>query len=127
MIPATSRTLLSRLRASARLAALVLLVFALKIGMVVACAEHDFADMGLGTSGDHALVVAVSDMDGADDAPEILSSHAGACSHGSTHHPAALTPTSALFAGIVQRGLNPTSSGLPPSASPSFELRPPIV
>lgn len=125
MIPAAPRPLLARLRSSARLAVLMLLVFALKIGTVAACAQHDFADMGLGTGGDHALVV--SDTDGSDDPPATLTSHAGACSHCSSHHAAALTPTSTTFAVIAKRGLDATASGLPPSASPTLELRPPIA
>lgn len=127
MTVAVPRPLLARLRASARLAVLVLLVFALKIGTVVACAEHDFADMGLGAGGDHALVVSASDMDGSDDNAMALSSHAGACSHCSSHHASALTPISSTFVVISQGGLNATLLGLPPSASLSFELRPPIA
>ena len=125
MIPATPRPLLARLRSSARLAVLMLLVFALKIGTVAACAQHDFADMGLGTDGDHALVV--SDTDGPDDPSMPLTSHAGACSHCSSHHASALTPTSTTFVVIAKGGICATSSGLPPSASPSLELRPPIA
>jgi len=126
MIPAAPRTLLARLRSSARLAVLMLLVFALKIGTVAACAQHDFADMGLGTGGDHALLV--SGTDGSDDpstAPyepmQVRSSHC------SSHHAAALTPTATTFVVIARRRLDATSSGLPPSASPSLELRPPIA
>jgi hypothetical protein len=122
----TSR-LLARLRASSHLAVLVLLVFALKIGTAAACAGHDFADMGLGSGGDHALVVSVSDMDVSDDASTTLSSHAGACSHCSSHHAAALIPTASTFVVIAQGGLDATLLGLPPSASLSFELRPPIA
>jgi hypothetical protein len=125
MIPAAPRTLLARLRSSARLAVLMLLVFALKIGTVAACAQHDFADMGLGTGGDHALLV--SGTDGSDDPSMPLTSHAGACSHCSSHHAAALTPTATTFVVIARRRLDATSSGLPPSASPSLELRPPIA
>jgi len=124
MPPAVSRRLLARLRASARLAVLVLLVFALKIGTAAACAQHDFADMGLGAGSDHALVM--SDTSGVE-APSVpLTSHAGACSHCSSHHAAALTPTSMAFALSPRRGLDATVSGSPPSASISLELRPPI-
>ena len=54
------RPLLARLRTSARLAVLVLLVFAIKIGAATACAKHDFADMGLGSDSDHAAFVKVA-------------------------------------------------------------------
>ena len=125
MIPAVPRPLLARLRSSARLAVLMLLVFALKIGTVAACAQHDLADMGLGTGGDHALVV--SDTDGSGDSSQTFSNHVGACSHCSTHQAADVTPTSTTFVVIARRGLEVTSSGLPPSASVSLELRPPIA
>ena len=127
MTPVAPHLLLARLRASARLAALVLLVFALKIGTVAACAEHDFADIWLGGGGDHALVVSASDIDGSDDAPTTFPSHAGACSHCSFHHASALPPASSTFVVISESGLNATLLGLSPSASLSFELRPPIA
>ena len=122
----TSR-LLARLRASSHFSILVLLVFALKIGTAAACAGHDFADMGLGSGGEHALVVSVSSIDVSDDASTMLSSHAGACSHCSSHHAAALIPTSSDLVVIARSGLDSTLLGLPPSASLSFELRPPIT
>ena len=46
--PAALRTVLARLRASTRLAVLVLLVFALKIGAVAACTQSDFAELDFG-------------------------------------------------------------------------------
>lgn len=124
MTPSAPRTMLARLRSSARLAGLMLLVFALKIGAVAACAQHDFADMGLGAGGDP--VVAVSVADGSDPSKALVN-HAGACTHCSSHHAAALMPTSTTFAVIAKRGLNATSSGLPPSGSLSLDLRPPIA
>jgi len=127
MMSPTHRTILTRLRNSARLAALVLLVFALKIGTVVACAEHDFADMGLGTGSDHALVVSSSDLDGSGDTKTALSSHLGSCGHCGSHHAAALTPIVSTFVVIAPSGLNVSLSGLPPGTPLSFELRPPIV
>lgn len=125
MFATTPGTLLARLRSSARLAVLMLLVFALKIGTVAACAQHDFADMGLGSGGDHSLVV--SDVQGSDDPSIPLTSHAGACSHCSSHHAAALTTTLTAFVVTTRRGLEASSSGLPSSARPSLELRPPIA
>ena len=77
---AASRTLLARLRASARLAVLVLLVFALKLGAAAACVKHDFADMGFGTDGSHAVAVKASPLDGGnDDSTKLKLGHA-ACS-----------------------------------------------
>ncbi|MGH8078735.1 MAG: hypothetical protein ACREPE_15645 [Lysobacter sp.] len=119
--------MLTRIRASVRLAVFVLLVFGLKIGTAAACASHDYADLGLGSGGDHALVVkAIPDTDGFGDARMPLS-HAGACAHCSCHHAAALTTTTTgLFANAPQ-ALDVTVSGLPPSVSLNFELRPPIA
>jgi hypothetical protein len=57
MNSAAPRTLLARLRTSARLAMLVLLVFALKIGTAAACAKHDFSDLGLGSDSSHAATM----------------------------------------------------------------------
>ena len=51
-----STLLLARLRASTRLAMLVLLVFALKVSTAAACVKHDFADLGLGTGNTHQAV-----------------------------------------------------------------------
>ena len=121
------RSLLARLRSSSRLAVLLLLIFALKIGTVAACAEHDFADMGLGTGNDHALVVSASDLDGPDDPKTALSSHLGSCGHCGSHHAPALTPEFSTYMVFAQPCLSASLSALPPCASLSSELRPPIV
>ena len=119
--------LLARLRASVRLSLLVLLVFALKIGTAAACAQHDFADLGLGTGDAHSAIVKALDADGGDDPSKTTLGHAGACSHCSSHHASALPNESVLaFASTSAEALM-YQSGMPPSASPSFDLRPPIA
>jgi len=121
------RPLLASLRASVRLAVLVLFVFALKIGTSVACAKHDFAEMGLGAGADQGLVVSAPNFDGSDQVPAAVANHAGTCSHCSSHHGSALLPAFSVSISVLKSGLNPSSLSLPPSASQSFELRPPIA
>ena len=58
MLSAAPRPLLARLRSSARLAVLVLLVFAVKIGAAAACAKHDFIDLGIGADSSQAVMKA---------------------------------------------------------------------
>ena len=124
---AASRTLLARLRASARLAVLVLLVFALKLGAAAACVKHDFADMGFGTDGSHAVAVKASPLDGGnDDSTKLKLGHA-ACSHCGCHHAAAMVPDTQVVVVLVPQALPMRTSGLPPSASQPLELRPPIA
>ena len=124
---AASRTLLARLRASARLAVLVLLVFALKLGAAAACVKHDFADMGFGTDGSHAVAVKASPLDGGnDDSTKLKLGHA-ACSHCGCHHVATMVPDTQVALVLVPQALPMRTSGLPPSASQPLELRPPIV
>lgn len=127
MMSLAHRTILARLRNSARLAALVLLIFALKIGTVAACAGHDFADMGLGTGNDHALVMSASDLDGSGDAKTALSSHLGSCGHCGSHHAPALAPEFSTFLVFAPPCLSASLSALPPCTQLSSELRPPIV
>ena len=125
---AASRTLLARLRASARLAVLVLLVFALKLGAAAACVKHDFADMGFGTDGSsHAVAMKASPLDGSnDDSTKLKLGHA-ACSHCGCHHVATMVPDTQVALVLVRQALPMRTSGLPPSASQPLELRPPIA
>lgn len=126
MPSAPSRTVLARLRSSARLAVLVLLIFALKIGAAAACAKHDFADLGFGTDTSHGVVVKAPSGDWPDPAPGSLS-HAGACSHCSCHHAAAMVPDAPVAFVVLPQELAVRLSGLPPSTVSRLELRPPIV
>ena len=122
-----SRTLLARLRASARLAVLVLLVFVLKLGAAAACVKHDFADMGFGTDGSHAAAVKASPLDGGnDDSTKFKLGHVP-CSHCGCHHAAAMVPDTQVVVVLVPQALPMRTSGLPPSTTQPMELRPPIV
>ena len=128
MIPAVPRTLLARLRSSARLAVFVLLVFTLKIGAVAACAKHDFADVGVGTGSSEVAVMKVMPAAGADvDLTTTTLGHAATCNHCGCHHAAAVVPVAYMSLTITANGLMVRTAGLPPSASPPLELRPPIV
>lgn len=126
MNPAVPRTVLARLRASTRLAVLVLLIFALKIGAAAACANDDFADLGFGVDSQHGATLKAS----ATDEPGALkkgSVAAGACSHcGCHHHAAAMAPDTPIAFVIVPQVLTEPFSGVPPSAAYRLELRPPI-
>jgi hypothetical protein len=121
-----STPMLARLRASTRLAVLVLLIFALKIGAAAACAKHDFADLGLGAGDTHGAVAQAVDADGGDVSRTALT-HVGTCSHCGCHHASALpTNTIVAFASIPREGLS-YRSGIPPSTYLRLELRPPIA
>lgn len=114
--------LLDRMRRSARLAALVLLVFAMKIASTTACVTHDYASAG--GSDDHAVVVQA--VDPGDDAAS-SSLHAAICTHCGCHQ------ASALPAGLAIVPVAPSCEplayrpGAPPRPSPRETLRPPIV
>ena len=120
------RPLLARLRTSARLAVLVLLVLAIKIGAATACAKHDFADMGLGSDSDHAAFVKVALADDGADPADPLLGHVGCCQC-SCHHATALTPDAQTAFLLPPQRLDDRFSGAPPSATQRLELRPPIV
>ena len=127
MLSAAPRPLLARLRSSARLAVLVLLVFAVKIGAAAACAKHDFIDLGIGADSSQAVMKAISANNGDADLGKTLPGHAGTCTHCECHHAAAVVPTAHLSLAITTNGLTACNTGPPPSASPLQELRPPIA
>lgn len=126
---APARPFLARLRSSARLASLFLLVFALKIGMAAACAKHDFADLGLssGSNAAWALDAVVTGPDDSGDLPGTGIDHAGACSHGHSHHAAAILPEAYTVVLALPHGIGTRLAGLRPSTAPRLELRPPIA
>lgn len=122
-----SDAMLARLRASTRLAALVLLIFAMKIGAAAACVKHDFADLGFGTDSSHAVAVKVSPLDGGnEDSMKFKFGHA-VCSHCGCHHAAAMVPVTQVVVVLVPQALPMRTSGLPPSTLQPLELRPPIA
>ncbi len=127
MLATTPGTILGRLRASVRVTVLVLLVFAMKIGLAAACAKHDFADLGLTPEASQQSVSAFADTDDGSNPLEGQLPHAGACTHCGCHHAAAV-PVSAY---ALTSALAPARFGYAPDAGHSapapLELRPPIT
>jgi len=125
MLATTPGTILGRLRASVRVTVLVLLVFAMKIGLAAACAKHDFADLGLTPEASQQSVSAFADTDDGNNPLEGQLPHAGACTHCDCHHAAAV-PVSAY---ALTSALAPARFGYAPDAGHSapapLELRPP--
>lgn len=119
-----SRSVLARLRSSARLAVLVLLVFALRIGSASACAQHDFADLGFAGDPHGVIVKAPTDLDSGS---KTTLSHAASCAHCGCHHPATLPLTISTAPVQIPQALRVVISGIPPSTAISQELRPPIA
>jgi hypothetical protein len=127
MISAAPRTLLARLRASSRLAVLVLLVFGMKIGAAAACATHDFADLGVGTESAPAAAQ-ILQLEAPDtDLTTPAAGHAGTCNHCGCHHSAADIPASQFSLAVPGTTLTVRVADLPPGAPPPLELRPPIA
>lgn len=127
MNSAAPRTLLTRLRASARLAMLVLLIFAMKIGVAAACAKHDFVDMGRAADNSHA-VMKVFPSDGGDtDLTKSKSGYSGNCNHCSCQHAPGMMPGLHVEFAVVPQQLGVRTSGLPPSGLAWPDLRPPIA
>ncbi len=110
-----------RLRSSAWLPLLVLLVFMLKIGSAAACANHEFADA---QSGGDAVLVA--DLAG-EDVPGPLAAHAASCTHCSCHHSAAIVPTVHALSLRVSADALAIAVDRPPSTVAAQDLRPPIA
>lgn len=118
-------SMLARLRASTRLAVLVLLVAALKIGAVAACAQQDYADLRAGNA-QGTLVQALGV--GAGDLSEGSFTLAGMGSHCSCHQASALPTIPVVVLGPIPRESTADyRSGTPPSTYPRLELRPPIA
>lgn len=126
MLATTPGTILGRLRASARVTVLVLLVFAMKIGLAAACAKHDFPDLGVTSDAPHLSVSAFADTDDGNPAEGQLA-HAGACTHCGCHHMAAVPDS----ANVLTTALAHARFGYAPDAGYSvpapLELRPPIT
>ena len=122
-MPVRPRSLvLDRLRRSARLAALVLLVFAMKIASTTACVSHDYASSA--GAGDHGAVVQAVET-GEDAASSLL--HAAVCTHCGCHQASALPAGLAIVPLAPSRDRLAYRPGAPPRPAPRQELRPPIV
>ena len=122
-MPHRSRSrVLDRLRRSARLAALVLLVFAMKLASTTACVAHDYASVG--GADDHAAVVQALEA-GDHTAPALPS--AAVCTDCGCHQASALPARLAIMPDKSARDRVAYRSPPPPPAAPSETLRPPIV
>ena len=121
--PSPARSVLDHLRASTRLAAFVLLVFALKLGTAAACAKHDFGQVDPGAVG-HSLVAA---SEQAPSNPGPLPGHAGSCTHCECHHSVAI-PSQPAIAFASQPPVLVNALALPVRlAERQRDLRPPIA
>ena len=111
---------LARLRRSVRLAALVLAVFVLRIGMVAACVPSDLAELSQDVG--HIETVAHSDASG-----DVGSEHTeGHCLHCSCHHAVTLPGSLEALPAMSAAFLAVTSPTRQVTAPPDLSLRPPI-
>lgn len=114
---------LDRLRRSARLAAFVLAVFLLRIGMVAACIPSDLAELAHDAAqteqGLHADAVGTGD--------DADSKHnEGHCLHCSCHHAVTLPASLATLPAVNVAFLGLSPVDLQTTAPPDLSLRPPI-
>ncbi len=127
MVFRRSPQMLARMRASPRLAVLMLLVFALQIAAAAACTTHDYVDLGFGVSDTLGTAVQAVDVD-AGDLPKPSLAHAGSCNHCGCHHASALQTTTVLaLASTPSEHGDCSRGGLPPNSYLRLELRPPIA
>ena len=127
MRAATTPTLLARLRGSARLTVLVLVLMVLKIGAASACVSHEFAELGLGSAISHE-VVAKSAASAADDVRfDTAAAHAATCQHCSCHHAAAVLSKADVYFLDVPESLPALALRERASAALRSELKPPII
>jgi hypothetical protein len=122
--PSAAPSFLQKLRRSTRLAAWVLLVFGLKLGMSFACIEHDLADLGL-PSGEHSELVATSSP-GDGEGPTGSASH-GMCAHAASHQAANLVAAGAATFPKAHVGLEAAEPAGQLLRRHQDSLRPPIV
>ena len=130
--PATR--LLDRLRASTRLAAFALLLFALKLGVAAACVGHDMADLGFDTASGQTLQQAGDPMQstpGGDSDPTPTTptpqAHADSCAHGNGHQTADVVVAPNHCVVPMRHSVEIDVDTPPPGALPQEHLRPPIV
>lgn len=122
-----SRNVLHRLRSSARLAMLVLLVFGLKLGAAAACTSHDFADLGLATAGEHGALVKASPTGNDGEPTPTPNAHTATCTHGSAHPATDLALPATSLVLMQSPVLESERDARPPNLILSSQLRPPIV
>lgn len=129
----TATRLLDRLRASTRLAAFALLLFALKLGVAAACVGHDMADLGFGTTNEQTsqqtgdpMQSTPGDSDPAPTTPT-TPAHADSCTHGNGHQAADVIVAPSHCVVPMRHSMEIDADRRPPGALPQEHLRPPIV
>ena len=122
----SNATLLARIRRSSRLAIFMIMVFALKIGAVVACTTHDMLDY-TGNASSSSTGMSWVDTVSSEDPTGNPFDFEGTCEHCGCHQTIAMVPT-VEFLESLREGVAigwvaiPTRHVLLPK-----ELRPPIV
>jgi hypothetical protein len=121
--------LLDQLRASTRLAAFVLLLFAMKIGVAAACVGHDMVDLGFGTKGGHtSQLQAPTGADGDGDRTPGAPAHANSgCAHSHCHQAADVIAAPSHVVLLIQHSLEIDVDLWPLHSLLQDQLRPPIV
>lgn len=103
----------------------MLLVFLMKVGVVAACATHDFSDASLAAAGQTAHAAALA-LDTGDDDPPAPSAHGG-CVDCHCHHAATLAAQATPPAWNVRGAEPPAALARVHMVAPGQELRPPIL
>ena len=124
MPSAHARPFIARLRASTRLAMFVLLVFALKIGTVAACANHDYGQIDPGHAGHPVVSASIGDTP-VDKGP--LSTHSSNCTHCQCHHSVAILPQPFNAQAVLAPALAMAEGPAARFAERRLDLRPPIA
>lgn len=121
------RSLITRLRGSSSLAAVVLALFLSSVLSTAICAAHDLADAGIGAQDGQHLSASGDSGTGPDSGGSNTADGAGHCCHSGGHHSPALLVTTSDFSLDSQIGVAPANHMPWPSALDQRELRPPIL
>jgi len=101
-------------------------MFLMKMGVVAACAGHDFGDASLAAAGQTAQAAAVALDMGDDGDPSAPTAHGG-CTDCDCHHAATLVSEVAAGAWPTRCAELPSVAARVHLVSPGQELRPPIL
>jgi hypothetical protein len=115
---------LESLRRSTWLAGFLLLVCLMRVGMVMACAPHDFAESVAG--GAHEVAAVQAGGDGTSNDPS-TGAAAGDCLHCACHFSAALPAAILSLPALTGQHMQLHFQTPRVSVAPDRELRPPIV
>jgi hypothetical protein len=115
---------LESLRRSAWLAGFLLIVCLMRVGMVMACAPHDIAELASG--GTHSVATAQAGDDSTSNDPS-TGAAAGHCLHCACHFSATLPAAIGVMSALTGQDARVHFQTLRASVAPDRELRPPIV